>query len=142
DQFSQPISPAPALTWAVSGGGTVDATGLFAAGTASGGPYSVTATAAGKTGTAMVTVSVGNPPTVAQPATAATSSVQGKTVALTVLGADDGGEPALLYTWSATTAPAQPTFSVNGSNAAKSTTATFSKAGAYVLEVQIKDGSG
>ncbi len=57
------------------------------------------------------------------------------TTALSVLGADvDGGESGLTYTWSATTVPdgaTAPTFSVNGTNAAKNTTATLSKAGTY-----------
>ena len=37
---------------------------------------------------------------------------------------------------------AAPTFSVNGSNAAQNTTATFSAAGAYVFTVTITDPGG
>ena len=44
---------------------------------------------------------------------------------LTVLGADDGGEANLTYTWSPT-GPAPLTFSANGTNASKNTTAIFS----------------
>jgi hypothetical protein len=63
------------------------------------------------------------------------------TTALSVLGADvDAAESSLTYTWSGTTLPdgaAPPTFSVNGSNAAKNTTATLSKAGTYGFTVTI-----
>jgi hypothetical protein len=84
-----------------------------------------------------------NPPTVATPASASPNPVSGKTTALSVLGADDGGEANLVYTWSTgATPPAPVTFSINGTNAAKYTTATFSKAGAYTLVATIKDTGG
>ena len=59
----------------------------------------------------------------------------GTTAALSVLGADDAGESTLTYTWATTGTPPAPrsTFSANGSNAAKNTTATFSEAGNYSL---------
>lgn len=84
-----------------------------------------------------------SPPTVATPASAATNPVVGKTVALSALGADDGGEPSLTYTWATVgNSPAPVSFSVNGSNASKNTTATFSKAGAYAFQVTITDAAG
>ncbi len=53
-----------------------------------------------------------------------------------MLGADDGGEANLTYTWATTgTPPAAVTFSANGTNAAKNTTATFTKAGTYTFQV-------
>ena len=55
-----------------------------------------------------------------------------------VLGADDGGEAALTYSWSAT-GPGKVQFADNGTNTAKSTTATFSKSGTYVVTVTITD---
>ena len=55
DQFGGRIAT-PAVTWSVSGGGTIDATGLFRAGSTPGGPFTVTATVPGKTATASVTV--------------------------------------------------------------------------------------
>src|SRR6185436_6770138 len=64
----------------------------------------------------------------------------GTTTALSVLGADDGGEAALTYTWSTTgSPPAAVSFSANGTNAAKNTTATFTKAGSYSFQVVIRD---
>jgi aryl-phospho-beta-D-glucosidase BglC (GH1 family) len=83
------------------------------------------------------------PPTVATPAAASASVVTGKTVGLSALGADDGGAANLTYTWATTgTPPAAVAFSANGSNAANSTTATFSKAGVYNFQVTIKDAGG
>ena len=84
-------------------------------------------------------------PTVVTPASATPSPVTGTTTTLSVLGADDGGEANLTYTWAATTLPsgaAAPTFSANGTNAAKQTVATFSNAGTYGFTVTIADAGG
>lgn len=82
----------------------------------------------------------GTPPTVATAASANPSPVTGTTAALSVLGADDGGEANLTYTWETTgTPPAPVSFSTNGNNAAKNVTATFSKEGAYHFLVTIFD---
>ena len=55
DANGNPINPQPAITWTVSGGGTIDSTGVFTA-TTVGGPYTVTAAAGSITGTAQVSV--------------------------------------------------------------------------------------
>jgi aryl-phospho-beta-D-glucosidase BglC (GH1 family) len=84
-----------------------------------------------------------HPPTVAKPASASQSVVTGNSVNLSVLGADAGGEAGLSYTWSTTgSSPAPVNFSVNGSNAAKNTVATFSRAGNYTFQVTITDPAG
>ncbi len=76
----------------------------------------------------------------ATPAAASPDPATGTTTALSVLGADDAGEAALTYTWSTVgTPPAAVTFSANGTNAAKNTTASFTKAGSYDLQVVIRD---
>ena len=85
-------------------------------------------------------------PTVATPASAGPNPVTGTSTALSVLGAD-ANYPALnlTYTWAATSVPRRrstPTFSVNGTNAAQNTTATFSQAGSYTFGVTIADPSG
>jgi hypothetical protein len=81
-------------------------------------------------------------PTVTTPASAAPAPVTGTTTNLSVLGADDGGEAGLTYTWTTTgTPPAPVSFSANGTNAAKNTIATFAKAGTYTFAVTISDGS-
>jgi hypothetical protein len=84
------------------------------------------------------------PPTVATPASASPSTVAGTTTALSVLGSDDGGEGNLTYTWVATTLPsgATPSYSANGTNAAKNTTVTFNRAGGYTFQVTITDSGG
>ncbi|HEY3127805.1 MAG TPA: PKD domain-containing protein [Candidatus Limnocylindria bacterium] len=79
-------------------------------------------------------------PTVATPAVANPNPVTGTTTSLSVLGADDAGEASLTYTWSAS-GPAAVSFSANGTNAAKNTTASFSGAGSYTFTVTITDGA-
>src|SRR5271157_3983945 len=83
-------------------------------------------------------------PTVAQPASATPNPVTATTTSLAVLGADDGGEANLAYTWQVTAAPtgASPIFRANGTNAAKNTVVTFNRAGAYTFRVAIADTSG
>ncbi len=84
-------------------------------------------------------------PSVATVATISANPVTGTTANLSVLGADDGGEPNLTYTWSVTNktpGSTAPTFSANGTNAAKNTTVTFSQAGYYSFQVTIKDEQG
>ncbi len=140
DQFGTAIS-SPTVTWSiVTGGGSVNASGLYTA-PATAGSASVKATSGSANGTAAVTITASNAaPTVATPAGASPSTVTGTTTALSVLGADDGGEANLVYTWATTgTPPAAVTFSANGTNASKSTTATFTKAGSYTFQVTIKD---
>ena len=91
----------------------------------------------------MAPIPPGTPPTVATPAAASPSVVTGVSTALSVLGADAGGESSLTYSWATTgTPPAAVSFSANGSNAAKNTTATFSKAGSYTFQVTVTDGGG
>lgn len=83
-----------------------------------------------------------NAPTFANTASAAPSTVAGTSTNLSVLGADDGGESNLVYTWSVLgTPPAPVVFDVNGSNEAKSTAAEFMVAGTYNLRVTINDGT-
>jgi subtilisin family serine protease len=85
-------------------------------------------------------IDLDRPPTVAAPA--ATTALVDNATTLSVLGADDRGEAGLTYTWTTSCGPAPVTFSVNGSNAAKTTQATFTKAGSYTFLVTIKDALG
>lgn len=70
-----------------------------------------------------------------------TLEVTDTAVSLAVMAGDDGGEPALTYTWSAT-GPAPVVFSANANNAAKSTVATFMVPGVYALTVIVSDAPG
>jgi hypothetical protein len=82
-------------------------------------------------------------PTIATPPVANPNPVTGATSVLTVLGADDGGEANLSYTWATTgSPPAAVTFSANGSNSSKRVTATFTVAGNYQIRVTVRDQSG
>jgi O-glycosyl hydrolase len=56
DLLGHTLVPQPAFGWSVSGGGTIDGTGLFTAGSAAGGPFNVAAGSGGFTGTAGVSV--------------------------------------------------------------------------------------
>jgi|GEM_PF-2104200 len=144
DPYGNPIVPQPTFVWTVSGGGTIDSSGLFTAGLAAGGPYTVMAEGAGASGTSSITVIQTNlPPTIATAAAATPNPVTGTTTGLMVLGADDGGEANLTYTWSTVGAPPAPVaFSINGNNAAKVTSASFTKAGTYALQVTVADQDG
>ena len=59
-----------------------------------------------------------------------------------MLGADDGGEVNLRYTWTVTQGPANSSstvFTENGTNAAKNTTVIFPAAGVYTFEAVCTD---
>lgn len=73
-----------------------------------------------------------------------TSQVKTRSTVLSILGQDDGGESNLTYSWRVAAGPTggSATFSVNGRNAAKQTTATFSRAGVYSVVATITDRAG
>jgi O-glycosyl hydrolase len=56
DLLGDTLVPQPAFVWSLSGGGTIDSTGLFTAGSPAGGPFNVTAASGGITGTASLSV--------------------------------------------------------------------------------------
>ena len=142
DQFGTALTIQPTITWTATAG-SINSSGLYLAPYASA-SATVTATSGTVSGTAVITID-NSPPTLATAAAALPSLVTGSTTALSVLGADDAGEANLIYTWSATTVPsgiAVPTFSDNGTNSAKNTTATFFGAGSYGFLVTITDMGG
>jgi hypothetical protein len=59
DQFGDALASAPAVTWSLSGGGSIDGAGLFTARSTAGGPFTLTASAGALRGTATVTVGEG-----------------------------------------------------------------------------------
>jgi regulation of enolase protein 1 (concanavalin A-like superfamily) len=140
DQFGVALSPQPTVAWSLTGSGSISSTGLYTTPSGAGSAV-VTATANSVAGSTTVTIG-SSAPTVATPAAATTTTVTGTTVGLTVLGASASGESTLTYTWSATSGPSQPTFSPNGTNAAKASTATFTQAGTYTLTVVIANPQG
>ncbi|MBK7861423.1 MAG: carboxypeptidase regulatory-like domain-containing protein [Archangiaceae bacterium] len=140
DQFGGDIDFGGEATWSVTPAscGTITQTGKLTA--AAAGTCTVTAEYDGKMGSATVTVVVGAAPRIVMGPTASPSPVtMGTTTHLSVLAEDDEGEAQLTYAWSMVNGPAGVAFSVNGSNAAKNTVATFSAAGTYDLQVEVKD---
>ena len=78
-------------------------------------------------------------PTIIAAASTPSTDISTNMASLSVAATDiTAGEPALIYTWSAIgTPPAPVTFTDNGTNAGKNTTAAFTKAGQYTLQVSI-----
>ena len=141
DQFGVALATQPSFAWTTTAG-TSAPSGLLTAPDTSVASGMVTAGSGSVVGSAAFTVAV-QPPTVAMAASASPDPVTGTTCNLSVLGADDLGESSLTYTWAATgTPPAAAAFSLNDSNAAKNTIATFSKAGNYTFQVTIANASG
>ncbi len=69
--------------------------------------------------------------------------IRGVSANLSLAATDDGGEPALIYNWSASNAQNHPVdFPVNGTNAGKNTTAGFSAAGDYQITATVQDAQG
>ena len=90
-----------------------------------------------------VAVAANTAPTVAVAASVNPSPLVGTRALLSVLGADDGVENNLTYTWATTgTPPASVQFGANGTNASKKVTAIFTASGSYDFTVTISDGSG
>jgi hypothetical protein len=129
--------------WTTSGtsaGNSFQATGLTGGGTT----YSfrvVAINTAGESGysSTYTTATQNQAPTVATAASAGTNPVTTTSTTLTVLGADDGGESNLTYTWSS---PNGGWFSDNYSNTAKSTTINFYAPDSYPITVTIADTNG
>jgi len=91
-------------------------------------------------GIEVLTTIPNDPPVIVTSAAATPAPVIATTATLSVLAGDDNGESNLVYTWATTgTVPASVAFSRNGTNAAKTTVATFTKAGAYNFTVTVKD---
>jgi hypothetical protein len=140
DQFGKAMATQPGISWGASAGEITSGGGLFTAPTTGGATTTVTASSGSIQGAESVLIA--DPPTVATAAAAKSTTVTGSTVQLSVLGAFEGGESNLKYTWAATTLPGgvvAPTFSANGANAAKNTTVTFHAAGSYTFTVTITD---
>ena len=74
------LATQPTFAWSVSGGGIIDASGLFTAGTTAGGPFTVTAQSGAVSGSATVSVAIPNAaPTIAAAAAADPNPVTGNT---------------------------------------------------------------
>ncbi len=149
DQAGMPMNPQPTFTWSiVSGAGAVTPSG--------GTNASVQFTAGSNTETVVIQVSSGTvsstvnvnvtssvAPAITNAANASPTPVTGTTTNLSVLAADAAGDGSLTYSWSTLGAPpAAVQFSASGTNGAKNTIATFSKAGNYDFQVKVTNPSG
>ncbi|WP_375417156.1 discoidin domain-containing protein [uncultured Hymenobacter sp.] len=138
DQFGANLA-AGTITWAVSGGGSIDANGLFTA--AANGAFKVTATASGVTSTADVLVGQSIALTTVKVDPISTFIYQGTSLPLTARGTDQTGQPfAFTPTWTSSggtgisvsatgvvsaSATAAGTATVVASGGGKSSTATI-----------------
>lgn len=134
--YVAPASPGSDTITAIA---TITRTPGYSTGTGNSATIADSVTGTGSTGLAVV----GLTPIVTAAAAAAPNPSYTKSAVLTALGSDDGGEAALTYTWSVVgTPPGAVTFSAsNGTNAGKSTTASFASAGTYTLRVTIADAT-
>ena len=147
DQFGNPMSPQPTFTWSVSGGGTINSSGLFTAGSTAGGPFTVTAASGSVSGTASVTVTSPPPPpdfTISANPTSL-SLVQGasgtSTISTTVVGS--AGTVGLFVSGvpSGATGTLNPTSVAAGSSSTLTVNAGTAAAGPYTLTVTGTEGT-
>jgi regulation of enolase protein 1 (concanavalin A-like superfamily) len=94
----------------------------------------VATTGTGTNAAPIITAAAANPTTVIA-----------STTTLSVAATDDGGAANLSYLWSVIAKPADvadPIFSINNTNSASTTTATFFAAGNYTFRVTVADAQG
>ncbi len=141
DGLGNAIAPPPTFDWTVSGGGTIDVTGRFtAAPISSAGPYVVSASSGGVSGTAVIS-RINAPPVITVNPTGQWDSLDG--VNLGVTASDDGGDSNLIYVWSVVgSSPGGANFTSNNSNQAKNSKALLTQAGTYQFRITISDAQG
>jgi hypothetical protein len=142
DQYSAVLSPQPAFTWTVSGGGTISSTGLFTAGSTAGGPYAVKAASGSISGTATVTVTLppattptehtGGPSITSSPTATPNPAAVSQSVAFAVAASDADGN-VLTYSWD---------FGDGSTATGAAATHVYSAAGTYIAAVNVSDGTG
>lgn len=142
DQFGAAIMPPPAVSWAVTGGGSIDAAGVYMPDGVSTGLFEVSAVAQGQTASTYVTVLQNAAPEISAVSAAPSSVTLPGGTTLTATAADLDGFPGtpLVYSWSLGSGPAAVTFTPNNSAAAASSTVAFTAPGTYVFHVNVNDG--
>jgi hypothetical protein len=145
DQSGQPLSPQPAFTWSVGGGGSISAAGLFTAGSIAGGPFTVTATSGLLTGTASVTVKSPPPDFSLSVGPASVSVRRGSTVAYTVtLTPSNGFSGSVTLSLSGQPSGSTFTFSPNpssGTSMLSVRTSSSGPRGTYTLTITARSGT-
>jgi hypothetical protein len=145
DQSGQPLSPQPAFTWSVGGGGTISAGGLFTAGSIAGGPFTVTATSGSLTGTASVTVKSPPPDFSLSVGPASVSVRLGSTAAYTVtLTPSNGFSGSVILGLSGQPSGSTVTFSPNpsaGTSTLSIRTSSSGPRGTFTLTITATSGT-
>jgi len=129
DQFNNALATQPAFTWSVSGGGTIDATGLFTAN--AGGAFTVTAANGNVSGAASVRVNA--PPTITSPPGSSSPIVVVNTPANFGAGAIDPNGGPVTYTWN---------FGDGATASGPNVSHTYTTIGTFTVTVTIADNSG
>lgn len=89
----------------------------------------------------LVIAALNQPPQIPAAPSALPEHITSTTTSVSVIATDDAGEANLTYTWSST-GPTAVSFSPNGNNSAKTSTATFSGPGSFDLTVTVADSQG
>ena len=128
DQFGAALIPQPALSWTVSGGGTIGAAGLFTA--TSGGTFTVTAASGAVRGSTPFKVTA---PTITSPPGPGNPNVTAGNPVNFNAGAADPNGGTVTYVWN---------FGDGSTATGGSVTHTFSAPGNYNVTVTISDSTG
>lgn len=144
DQNGSPMATQPTFTWAVDGGGTIDATGLFTA--ASTGTYTVTATGDGLNDTASVTVTAAVADFSLSVSPSSQSVSRGRTATYTVtVNPVNGFADAVTLSLTGAPSGATVTFTPNPTSTGTATltiqTAAKTRQGNYSLTIRGVSGS-
>ncbi len=131
DQFGHTVPVQP--IWSVDGGGTIDSTGLFVAGGAGGGPFTVMAITSQPPASATVslTITAGTPT-----ATAQSVNVPFNTGKSITLAGTDPNVPALALTYTVTASPSHGALSGTSPNLIYTPTIGFSGADSFQFTVK------
>jgi hypothetical protein len=139
DQFAQPIADAQ-VAWTVSGGGHIRLDGVFTASEA--GSWVVTATAGAASGTATVTVTPNQAPTILTQPVVADVPLRAITSTVAVVADDDGGADSLSYTWERVSGPEVAFDPANGSPRAAQLAFAPAQAGTLIMRCRVSDAEG
>jgi hypothetical protein len=139
NQLGTPMLAQPQAAWSVTGGGSVDTAGVFTAGPAAGGPFTLTASAAGFSANA--TIMVGNTSPTVDITSPGISPVglPDLTDSILLVASVNDAEVVPAIQWTQVSGPAGGQ-AVFASATSASTGVRFPVAGTYVLRITVSDG--
>ena len=139
NQLGTPMLAQPQAAWSVTGGGSVDTAGVFTAGPSAGGPFTLTASAAGFSANA--TIMVGNTSPTVDITSPGISPVglPDLTDSLQLVASVNDAEVVPAIQWTQVSGPASGQ-AVFASATSASTGVRFTVAGTYVLRITVSDG--